>query len=419
MKIDLTLWNSNTKKGYPIKVRITNNGKYTYVPTGVCIPKAFWNNKPKTIRSNHPDADKLNQIIQDKLAEVKSQKGFYSKGDVLQFTNEYVKELLAVKQFGTYKVVKVVYKALNLYITEELKLKDISWKTLDSDFLQKWKEHLITTRGLNNSTLKNYFKKLRQVWTKAKIKGVHNLDDPFKTIKLKENEVKHKGLTEYEFSELERIRLLNSDDMSPEFIALDTFLMQYYSYGMRIGDLLTLKWKNIEGKKIVYRMRKTNHDLHVAISEQLLKILWRYFPLKKKYLAPLDVEIVKNIKVVGDLYILPYMNVEIKEKTIEYYNHISSKTAIVNRDLKLIGERLNIQNLTSHQARHTFSSVMIRRGANAKQIQQSLGHANLNLTQLYINSFTEEELTDVILNVYDGASLQTKKVEHKKKVRDI
>ena len=88
MKIDLTLWNTNTKKGFPIKVRITNNGKYTYIPTDVFIPKALWNNKTKTIRANHKEADKLNDIIQDKLSEVKNQKGFYSKGDVLRFTGK-------------------------------------------------------------------------------------------------------------------------------------------------------------------------------------------------------------------------------------------------------------------------------------------------------------------------------------------
>ena len=419
MKIDLTLWNTNTKKGYPIKVRITNNGKYTYIPTDVFIPKSFWNNKPKNIRSNYPDAERLNGIIQDKLNEVKGQKGYYSKGDVLKFTDEYTKHLLAVKQFGTYKVVKVVYKALNTYITEELKLKDINWKELDTDFLKKFKEHLITTRGLNNATLKNYFKKLRQVWNRSKMENIHNLPDPFTSIKLKENEVQHKGLTQYEFSELERIRLVNSEDMSPQYIALDTFLMQYYSYGMRIGDILCLKWKNIQGKRIVYRMRKTNHDLNVAIGDQLLNILWRYFPVKSRWQAPLEIEVLKNINKIGSDYILPYMSKEIKENTIEYYNFVSSKTAIVNRDLKLIGKALNIPKLTSHVARHSFSSTMIRNGANVKQIQQSLGHANLNLTQLYINSFTEEELENVILNVYDGTSLKLSNPVPRKKIRDL
>ena len=296
----------------------------------------------------------------------------------------------------------------------------MSWKDLDTDFLKKWKEHLIDTRGLNNATLKNYFKKLRQVWNRARMENVHNLPDPFISIKLKENnEVQHKGLTQYEFSELERIRIVNSEEMSPGYIALDTFLIQFYTLGMRVGDVLVLKWKNIEGNKIVYRMRKTNKDIHVPIGEQLLKILWRYFPIKERWLAPLEMEVAKNLEKIGDDYILPYMKKDVKVNTIKYYNQISSKTAIVNRDLKQIGNRLNIQKLTSHMARHTFSSVMIRNGANAKQIQQSLGHANLNLTQLYINSFTAEELDNVILNVYDGTSIKLPKPRPRKIVRGI
>lgn len=419
MKIDLTLWNTNTKKGYPIKVRITNNGKYTYIPTDVFIPKAFWNNKTKTIRANHKEADKLNGIIQDKLSEVKNQKGFYSKGDVLRFTDEYTKHLLAVRQFGTYKVVKVVYKSLNTYITGELKLKDISWKELNTDFLKNWKEHLIDTRGLNNATLKNYFKKLRQVWIRARVENIHNLPDPFIPIKLKENEVKHKGLTPYQFSELERIRLGDPKTMNPFFIALDTFLFQYYSYGMRIGDVLGLRWRNIEGKRIKYRMRKTNKDIFVPIGEELLTILWRYYPIKERWQGPLETEVVKNIKKIGDDFILPYMSKDVKENTIEYYNQIGAKTAIVNRDLKEVGTALNIDKLTSHVARHSFSTMLIRNRINVKQIQQSLGHANLNITQLYINSFSEEELEESILKVYKDTSLKLKKPKPKRIARDI
>ena len=43
-------------------------------------------------------------------------------------------------------------------------------------------------------------------------------------------------------------------------------------------------------------------------------------------------------------------------------------------------EVAGLSGLTLHEARHTFASLMIAAGANAKQIQTYMGHASISIT---------------------------------------
>jgi site-specific recombinase XerD len=50
---------------------------------------------------------------------------------------------------------------------------------------------------------------------------------------------------------------------------------------------------------------------------------------------------------------------------------------------------------TAHQLRHTFATELRRRGADLRQIQTLLGHANLNTTAIYTAVYNED-LNDAI-----------------------
>ena len=390
MKIGLTLWNKSTKEGFPIKIRITDKGKYTYFSTGISIERRFWNRNSKEVRQSHPDCKNLNETIHKKLDEVKSQKGVFSKDNVLKFTDDYIKHLLLIGQFGTYKRVKVIYYNLENFIKNELKRDDIKWTELDTDFLKKWKEHLMT-RKIKNTTLKNYFKKLKQVWNKGKMEKIHNVPDPFTSIKIKEDEVLHRGLTKEQFLELLRYRLSNKESFDHTFVVLDVFIFQVFGGGMRIGDVLSLKWKNIDGNFIRYRMTKTKKDVVVPISKDLFEIIGKYYPVHEDRLIPFSSSLFNHMEEIKERFIFPFMTNDIPENTIQYYNKISSKTTIINKELKIIGTGLNIPKLTSHVSRHTISSIMNNDNVNMSFIQKMLGHSSLKITERYLNTLTDKE----------------------------
>jgi integrase len=62
-----------------------------------------------------------------------------------------------------------------------------------------------------------------------------------------------------------------------------------------------------------------------------------------------------------------------------------------NRDMKLIGAAVGVPGVTSYTARHSYATVLKRKGANIAFISESLGHTSLATTQFYLDSFDKDE----------------------------
>src|SRR4051812_14056192 len=46
--------------------------------------------------------------------------------------------------------------------------------------------------------------------------------------------------------------------------------------------------------------------------------------------------------------------------------------------------------VSCHSLRHTFATQKVRAGINLRQVQDWLGHANLNTTQIYVHTVRED-----------------------------
>ena len=66
-------------------------------------------------------------------------------------------------------------------------------------------------------------------------------------------------------------------------------------------------------------------------------------------------------------------------------------TGLINKRMRMIGERLGIGNISTYTARHSFATVLKRAGANIAYISESLGHQDLKTTENYLASFEREE----------------------------
>ena len=167
--------------------------------------------------------------------------------------------------------------------------------------------------------------------------------------------------------------------------ARDIFLFMYYTHGMRIGDALFLKVRTIQQEangeiRCKYQMHKTDSRRNVKLTDKAREIALKYANNKKpdEYLFPF-VEPGKNYN---------------DEKT--YYDTKSSKTSIVNNNLRKIVERLKWdKDLTCHIARHTFADTARVKGANTYAISKALGHARLSTTEKYLKSFDQNAVDDI------------------------
>ena len=69
----------------------------------------------------------------------------------------------------------------------------------------------------------------------------------------------------------------------------------------------------------------------------------------------------------------------------------------VNRELKKLGEQIGLQiPLTTYVARHTYATVLKREGVNVALISESLGHSNIQTTQIYLDPFENSQIDEAM-----------------------
>lgn len=72
----------------------------------------------------------------------------------------------------------------------------------------------------------------------------------------------------------------------------------------------------------------------------------------------------------------------------------------VNDRLKAIGKELNLPiDLTTYVARHSFATSLKRSGVNTSLICEALGHSPERVTQIYLDSFSNDQMEDAMKNL--------------------
>lgn len=151
-------------------------------------------------------------------------------------------------------------------------------------------------------------------------------------------------------------------------------LFTLYSTGLRRSELACLTHDNldIDGAtiKVVGKGAKVRI---VPISEQLKNVLQNYIQQRNSMISEQNICISQK----NALFL------SLKGKPINY-NQIYS---IVKKTVKQFGLP---SNCSPHSLRHTFATHLLNAGVELRTIQELLGHANLNATQIYTHTSTEE-----------------------------
>jgi integrase/recombinase XerD len=185
-------------------------------------------------------------------------------------------------------------------------------------------------------------------------------------------------------------KVLNGVDLeSPLGIRDRAMLETLYSTGIRRMELCNLKNQdlNLEDGFVMVREGKNNKDRVVPIGERAIawldKYLWELRPL----IAP-DPDY--------GLVFLTKDGKPIKPRHL---------TVIANKYVKLAGLG---KTGSCHLFRHTMATLMLDGGADIRYIQEMLGHARLETTQVY-TSVSKKRLKEVHKKTHPGANLKRKK----------
>lgn len=198
---------------------------------------------------------------------------------------------------------------------------------------------------------------LKHIYTKA-IEWGYVKENPARKVKLLKEPV---GRLRYlEMEDIHRLINSCSKELRPiVLVALNT--------GMRKGEILNLKWENIDFKNRLMSLEKTktNERRIIPMNDLLFKTI-------KKLLRKSE-------------YLFPYKN-----------NGIPLKN--VRKSFASALKKANIEDFRFHDLRHTFASQLAMNGFNLITIKDLLGHKSLRTTMRYAH-LSRSHLRDAVQKV--------------------
>jgi integrase len=178
----------------------------------------------------------------------------------------------------------------------------------------------------------------------------------------------------------------------------DMYVFSAYAGGIRVSDLLLLRWKNFDGERQHFKVLKTGKELHIKLPEKALEILKKYQTAESK----------------PDSLIFSILRSNIDfDNPKQVTGAISSATAQINERLKIIANKAEVEKKISfHTARHTFATRALRKGIRIEYVSKLLGHATIKETQVYAK-IVDEEL-DNAMDVFNEKKVVPRKRVAKK-----
>ena len=415
-------------KTYVVYLRVTVGGKRKLIKTMVEIARpSDFNAKCKGenwIRGGVRDAKVLNAQLADILAKAKeTYKELDKEGEVttvalakemnteavspsfLAFARERAQMIYDNGGWRNWRKYCGLINKLDAFRKKrrmaDITVADMTVELLTrfDNFLHKWENEREPGKLLHPNTIEVQFNILRTLVHRAIEVGIMEASkDPFLVFKYKGVKTVKEKLDD---SEMERIINLELEEGSLIWHCKNYFLFSYYCAGIRAADLIQLRWGNVTTSgRLHYQMGKNHKERDLLLVEQAIEILRHYQREDAKatdYIFPLlsnDAEYAGYVTQADKDRMRP----ELRHKM---YQDISSKNALINKYLKKIAEKAEIEKpLSMHISRHSFAHIAQESGAESSAIKNILGHSNLATTERYMGSFDTSKTDETLRNVF-------------------
>ncbi|MBR5396461.1 MAG: site-specific integrase [Bacteroidales bacterium] len=326
----------------------------------------------------------------------------------LTFAEQKIEQARATESIGTYRHYQSTLRMLKSYLKKKGK-DDLLFKELNLSFLKDYEGYLgrvenqrIPGRKLDKSTIGNYLKQLRKLVYEAVDEEKLPVDkNPFHKFSIKGKRDVSKEKLEPE--EITSIIELDLEEGSTDWNTRNAFLFSFYCAGIRAGDLLQLRWSNIQDGRLVYRMGKNGKERNLELVEDANRILALYRKPKSKmsdFIFPfLDSKAMWATESAKNYDTMP----EHLKKAL--FNNVSSRNVILNRSLKKIALKAGIKkNVTMHTSRHSFANLAMKEGIESSKIQGLLAHSSLSTTEGYMGHFGRKEADEALAKVAEAVT---------------
>ncbi len=421
----------NKRGYYAVFLRITQDRKVKRIKSSVEIrSKRDWNPTKQEVRTSNPEHKILNEQLNNELEKLKetyrelADSGTASKEHIIKEVSrsekaasssflDYVKkrteEIYNAGQFRNYKKYNGFYRKLSAFQTKRGKVVDVTFAEITTSyvarfhsFLQSLPNERDSSKVLHPNTIEvvlNIFKTIVKRAVEID-KLIDYSDNPFLTYKYHGVKTVKEKLDE---NELHAIIALDLEPNSLIWHCRNYFMFSFYCAGIRAGDLIQLRWLNItSGGRINYQMGKNHKSRDLVLVPQAVEILNYY---KKEKSKPTD-------------YIFPLLNnnaswakaitqaekdILSREEKVDLYTQISTKNALINKELKKIGNLAGITKpLSFHISRHTFARLAKEKGIDNNHVKSLLAHSSLKITEGYMGCFDTASNDKALLSIFES-----------------
>ncbi len=228
---------------------------------------------------------------------------------------------------------------------ESYKKNGATFGDVDKDFVEGFKQHLLSNNDIKQNTRVSYYRKFLHS-LKSAIKDGHLDNNPAKSVdSLKEESTSREYLT------LEELKVLAKTDCKVE-IFKSAFLFSALT-GLRFSDIQALTWSDLQGNNkdgyfIRFKQKKTGQHETLMIPKSARKLMGER--------NDNDAPIFKNL-----IYSAWY-NTKLQDWVDD---------AKINKKI------------TFHCARHSFATLQLTMGTDIYTVSKLLGHKDLKTTEIY------------------------------------
>jgi integrase/recombinase XerD len=271
------LWSRKDKDGmFPIKIRITKNRKSTYVSVGYSVKKSDWSEFKRKVKTSYPRHLIINNRIDELISEIENvspDKEFQPKTK-----NSFLKYLLQkieVKKNGNKFFSTKRYRSLYFHLEKFVgKNNDIYFDDITKDFASRFKTYLennIMSRSGNDdipvNTVINYLKVFKTILNHAIKEDVYIGNNPIPSHLIPaKKKTKKVPLTIEQIWKLNNLKPNKNGMTEGMFNALNVFMFSFWSRGLRISDVLQLKYKHLSDGYFTVKMEKTEETVNVPLT---------------------------------------------------------------------------------------------------------------------------------------------------------
>lgn len=370
----------NARKEAPVHFRIIKNRKASYIASGIMLSPNQWNEKKNRVKSTHPSSARLNSYLSNKFTEIQgtvlqhetTSKSLTSKNlrekvfgkkpsDFFAFADTVLQQYRDEERIGTYDKNCSVIAKLKQYRNA------LTFHDITPEFLVKYEQHLREHHGNCTNTVSKDMKFLRKVFNDAIRADVIGLEaNPFGRYQIKQERTHRDYLTEEEL-----FRVQDCDIAADTKLALhrDMFVFASYTGGLRISDMLQLRWANFDGSHLHIVITKTGAQVSIKVPNKGLELMCRY----------------KRAEKCNADFIFPVLPATLDTgNPLALDAAIASATTQVNRSLKTLANMAGItKRLSFHISRHSFAVIALRKGISIDKVSKLMAHAAIRETQTY------------------------------------